>query len=212
MRTPPSISCPFFLDISKKIAPAIAHVIVMMALTLTAVGQHVTITTANLPNGVVNNFYAAFVSTSHGCTPFKWDISSGKLPPGLNGQVSPSTRSFRISGTPIATGSASFSVLVTGCGGHTSENTYTVQIQQPVHTVELSWDAPTSGATMGYKVYRGTNSGGPYFKINIGGLIASTAYTDATVASGTTYYYVTTSVSSSNQESAYSKQATAEIP
>jgi hypothetical protein len=212
MRTPPPIVCGFFLDISKRMNLAITTVIVIMALASTAVGERVTITTTNLPNAVVDTFYAAVVTARHGCTPYKWEIASGTLPPGLSGQVSPSTTSYKISGTPTATGSASFTVLVTGCGGHTSENTYTVQIQQPVHTVELSWDASTSPNITGYNVYRGTTSGGPYLKINAGGLVASTAYTDATIATSTTYYYVTTAVNSSNQETAQSNQAIAVIP
>jgi fibronectin type 3 domain-containing protein len=40
--------------------------------------------------------------------------------------------------------------------------------------------------------------GGPYSKINLV-LDASTLYTDTTVADGTTYYYVTTSVDSSKR-------------
>lgn len=212
MRTPPSISYPFFFDISKKIKPAVIIVIVIMTLALTASAQYVTITTTNLPNAVVDNFYAASVRARHGCTPYKWEITSGQLPPGLSGEASPSTRFYNISGTPTATGSGSFTVMVTGCGGHISENTYTVQIQQPGHTVELSWNAPTAPGVTGYNVYRGTTSGGPYFKINTGALIASTAYTDATVATSTTYYYVTTSVSGSNRESGYSNQVTVVIP
>ncbi len=43
-------------------------------------------------------------------------------------------------------------------------------------------------------------------------LESSTAYTDSTVQSGTTYYYVVTAVDSSGSESNYSNQATAVIP
>ena len=40
----------------------------------------------------------------------------------------------------------------------------------------------------------------------------TTAYTDSTVVSGLTYYYVTTAVDSSSQESGYSNVAEAVIP
>ena len=78
------------------------------------------------------------------------------------------------------------------------------------HSVNLTWTASTSTIS-GYNIYRGTQSGGPYVKIN-STLESSTAYTDSTVQSGTTYYYVVTAVDSSGSESNYSNQATAVIP
>ena len=79
------------------------------------------------------------------------------------------------------------------------------------HSVDLSWNASTSQDVIGYNVYRGTQSGGPYTQINPV-LDASTVYTDTSVADGTTYYYVTTAVDSDNQESVHSNQAQAVIP
>jgi fibronectin type 3 domain-containing protein len=63
---------------------------------------------------------------------------------------------------------------------------------------------------VGYNVYRRA-SGGSYAKINPS-VSATTSYTDTSVQSGTTYDYVTTAIDSSNEESAYSNQATATIP
>jgi len=77
------------------------------------------------------------------------------------------------------------------------------------HTVDLSWTA-ASGA-VGYNIYRGAVSGGPYTMIN-SSLDATTAYTDSTVVSGQTYYYVATAVDSGNNESGYSNQTQAVIP
>jgi fibronectin type 3 domain-containing protein len=56
---------------------------------------------------------------------------------------------------------------------------------------------------IGYNIYRGTASAGPYSKIN-SSLNAATTYSDNSVADGQTYYYVSTAVNSNNQESAYS--------
>jgi Abnormal spindle-like microcephaly-assoc'd, ASPM-SPD-2-Hydin len=70
--------------------------------------------------------------------------------------------------------------------------------------VELSW-APSTSDVAGYNVYRTMTSGGSYTKIN-SGLVASTSFKDASVAIGQTYYYVTTAVTSSGQESGYSNQ------
>jgi centrosomal CEP192-like protein/HYDIN/CFA65/VesB family protein/Ig-like domain-containing protein len=78
------------------------------------------------------------------------------------------------------------------------------------HSVALSWNASTSTVS-GYNVYRSTVSGSSYTKIN-SSLVAGLAYTDATVLSGTTYYYVTTAVDSSSNESTYSNEASAPIP
>lgn len=80
------------------------------------------------------------------------------------------------------------------------------------HAVDLSWNASTSGDIVGYNVYRGQVVSGPYSKINTGGLVASTLYSDTSVARGMTYYYVATVVNSSGEESAHSNQAPAIIP
>ncbi len=81
----------------------------------------------------------------------------------------------------------------------------------PQHTVDLSWDASTGTGVVGYNVYRGSVSGGPYSKMN-SALEASTAYTDNTVSAGQTYYYVTTAVDESGDESGHSNQVEAVIP
>jgi fibronectin type 3 domain-containing protein len=77
------------------------------------------------------------------------------------------------------------------------------------HTVDLTWNA-SSGA-VGYNVYRGTVPGGPYTMIN-SLLDGTTSYTDNTVVSGQTYYYVATAVDGNSDESGYSNQAQAVIP
>jgi fibronectin type 3 domain-containing protein len=60
-------------------------------------------------------------------------------------------------------------------------------------------------------VYRGTVTGGPYTKINAS-LITLLTYTDTTVVSGQTYFYVTTAVDGSGNESVFSNQVQAVIP
>ena len=64
---------------------------------------------------------------------------------------------------------------------------------------------------VGYNVYRGTQSGGPYAVLN-SAADASTTYTDSTVQAGQTYYYVVTAVDSSGNESVNSNQAQAVVP
>ena len=60
-------------------------------------------------------------------------------------------------------------------------------------------------------MYRSSISGGPYTKFT-SLPDASTTFTDSSVLSGQTYYYVVTAVDSNNVESLYSNQATAVIP
>src|SRR5216683_5436650 len=83
-------------------------------------------------------------------------------------------------------------------------------VQLIAHSAALSWTASTSVVT-GYNIYRGTVSGGPYAKLN-SSLIALTTYTDSTVQSGQTYFYIVTAVDASNVESAYSNEISAIIP
>jgi len=80
-------------------------------------------------------------------------------------------------------------------------------------SVKLQWDPSSSTPVpvVGYFVYRGTVSGGPYSPLN-GTADASTSYTDSTVASGLTYYYVVTSVDSNNVQSGFSTQVSVAIP
>ena len=63
----------------------------------------------------------------------------------------------------------------------------------------------------GYRAYRSTASGGPYTSLNAAA-VSQLRYTDSTVQSGSTYYYVVTSVAADTAESAYSNQASAAIP
>jgi len=79
-----------------------------------------------------------------------------------------------------------------------------------LHVVSLTWTASTSPGVVGYQVCRGTNSGGPYKVLASVGRV--TAYTDTTVLSGTTYYYVLKAVDGSNKLSSYSSEVQAVIP
>jgi fibronectin type 3 domain-containing protein len=75
----------------------------------------------------------------------------------------------------------------------------------------LSWNASTSPSITGYNVYRGNISGGPYSKVN-SALDALLSYSDGTVQSGQTYYYVTTALDSAGAESSYSSEVQAVVP
>jgi hypothetical protein len=82
---------------------------------------------------------------------------------------------------------------------------------QPQHSVTLSWDASQS-QVLGYNIYRGTHTGGPYLTKLNSSPQPDTSFTDSTVQSGMTYFYVATSIDESDIESGYSNQTQAKIP
>jgi fibronectin type 3 domain-containing protein len=78
------------------------------------------------------------------------------------------------------------------------------------HSATLSCTASTS-VVSGYNVYRSTNGGMNYTKLNTA-LVPACSYTDLTIKGGTIYNYVMTAVDSSGVESAFSNVVTAIIP
>jgi hypothetical protein len=119
---------------------------------------------------------------------------------------------FKVTFTPQTSGNAAGSVKFdsNATNSTTTENLSGTGTQSGSHSVALSW-TPSTSQVVGYNVYRGGLSGGPYSKIN-SAVDVSTAYTDGAVQSGQTYYYVTTAVDSVGAESSYSNQAQAAIP
>jgi hypothetical protein len=56
--------------------------------------------------------------------------------------------------------------------------------------IRLDWTPTVDTYASGYKVLRGTTSGGPYTEIGTATPYTTTTYTDNTAAAGTRYYYV----------------------
>ena len=160
--------------------------------SLTASGASVTISSASSNNG-------------------EFVLSGISLPATLTAGQS---ANFTVTFTPGASGAASASLSLTSNASNSAAvqsalqmtGTGTTPIQ---HTVDLNWIASTSA--VGYNIYRGTTPAGPYTMINTS-LNSTTAYADNTVASGQTYYYVTTAVNAGSVESGYSNQAQAVVP
>jgi hypothetical protein len=123
------------------------------------------------------------------------------------------SQTFNVTFAPGSTGTSSgnLTIVSNASNSPTIESLTGTGTSAPQHTVNLSWTASASQNVIGYNIYRGAKSGGPYSKIN-SVVEASTLYSDTSVADGQTYYYVTTTVNSSNEESAYSNQAQAAIP
>jgi len=158
--------------------------------TLTASGSSVTVSSANW-NG--QGYAVSGIS-------FPTTIAAG------------GTKSFSVTFAPQVAGSTpgSVSFVSNAPNSPTNETFSGTGTQAGQHSVTLSWTASTSSVA-GYNLYRGTVSGGPYNKLNSSPQ-PGTSYTDATVVSGTTYFYVATAVDSSGNESAFSNQVGVPVP
>jgi len=159
-----------------------------------------TITITNTGNSSVN---ISQVSTTG--TGFSAPNSPVSLSPSQNTTVA-------VQFAPTAAGSVTGSVTITSdaTGSPATVTLSGTGVTAVQHSVALTWGASTSTVS-GYNVYRSTVSGTSYTRVN-GSLVSGLSYTDSTVQSGTTYYYVTTAVDSSGNESVYSNEVSAVIP
>ncbi|MEQ1748675.1 MAG: putative Ig domain-containing protein, partial [Prosthecobacter sp.] len=102
----------------------------------------IALTPISLSNGTVGSGYSEAVAASNGAAPYVYAISSGSLPSGL----SLNTTSGVISGTPVSTTEANFTLRVTDSNGCQATRAYTVTpacIAITVNPPELA------GATVG---------------------------------------------------------------
>jgi hypothetical protein len=157
--------------------------------TITASGGTVQVTSASSSNG-------------------QFEITGISLPVTI---AAGQSASFSVTFTPQASGAVSGSVSFSSNASNSSvaEALTGTGVAAVQHNVALTWNS--ANEAVGYNVYRGTVSGGPYTMVN-STLDGTTSYTDNSVASGQTYYYVATSVDINSNESAYSKQTTAVVP
>lgn len=153
---------------------------------------------------------AAVTISSDASTSSEFALSGLSLPATIAaGKSVAVTIKFTPNASGAASGKAGFTSNATG-SPTVEQLTGTGVAQSSSHYVSLSWKA-AGGTPVGYNVFRGTSSGGPYEIINTA-LEASTTYTDNTVVAGTTYYYVTSAVNAQGKESAYSNIVKAVIP
>ena len=182
-----------------------------LALGPTSLGfGNVTVGTSLAKSGTLTATGASVTVSSASFSSTEFALSGISLPLTIAaGNSAPFTVTF----APQASGSASANLSFAS----NASTTPTLQSLSgsgtaPVaHSVALSWNASTSTNVVGYNVYRGTVSGGPYAQIN-SALNAGTNDTDTTVQNGHTYYYVVTAVDSNGNESVFSNQVQTVIP
>ena len=118
---------------------------------------------------------------------------------------------FTVTFAPQAAGSSSGSIKFVSNADNSPHVAFSGNgTQTPAHRVSLAWHSPKT-SVVGYNVYRGLASKGPYKKIT-GSPNPSATFTDASVVGGATYFYMTTSVSKNGKESKYSNQVSVKIP
>jgi glucosylceramidase len=166
--------------------------------------------TASTTSGVT---YAVYGSTSSGFTP----SSSNQIASGLSGTT--------YSNTGLTSGTAYYYVVEAansnGNSAPSNQATATTTAVVPAAPtnlaatavssgqINLTWNAPTTGGTVTYSLYRSTTSG---FTPSSGNLVTSglsgTSYSNTGLAASTTYYYLVEAVNSAGTSPA-SNQASA---
>ncbi len=199
----------FTIKVTDSTTPTTQTATNSLTFTAAAANGPVQITTTTVPAGQLSVAYSTTLQATEGTTPYTWSITSGSLPVGLT-----LSAGGTISGTPTTTGSSSFTVKATDSGSPATSATATFSITVSAGTgysVLLNWTASPSSEATGYNVYRSTVNGSGYAKIN-SSPVAGLTYTDGTVAASQTYYYVTTAVDDSGDESGYSEVLQIIIP
>jgi len=108
------------------------------ALTLTIAGNPA-ITSVTLPPPALGAAYSVQLTAAGTSSPFKWSISAGALPAGLT-----LSASGLISGTPLAPGTFTFTVMVTDASNNTASFAYSLTVAQAPLT--LTVQAPSGTA------------------------------------------------------------------
>jgi hypothetical protein len=161
--------------------------------------QNVTLTNAGNSNVTISQVLVAGAG-------FNSSNSSGVIL--APGQTTTLTSTF----APSTNGSASGSITVSSNATNSpaSISLSGTGVTAVTHSVQLSWSGAVSEVT-GFNTYSSTVSGGPYVKMT-STPVSAPSYTDNSVQTGRTYYYVVTAMNSSNQESGYSSEVTAIVP
>ena len=187
---------------------------------LTGAQFNASTSTINLGNVALGDTKTATVSFTNSTASAITIMNISVSGPGFNASGIPTgtilnsgeTATLSITFTPASTGTQSGSITVTS---NSSNPTVTVGLQAtgvPAgnHLAALSW-VSGGGSPVGYFIYRGITSGGPYTRLNAA-VDGTTSYTDSAVSAGQSFYYVVTAVGANNAESPYSNEVSATIP
>jgi hypothetical protein len=167
-------------------------------LDTTSAPQSVTLSNSGTSSVTISSISTSTSAFNASGVPAGLAVNPGQTVP-LNVTFTPSGPGPETGNISVGTEVASVSITVSGTS----------------HEVMLSWTASTSTtpAVTGYNVYRATTPGAFTKPLNSSPLPASTTqFTDTSVQSGQTYYYVVTAVNSLALESDPSNQALGSVP
>jgi hypothetical protein len=170
---------------------------------------NVTVGTTQNQQGKLSASNAAVTVSSLGVSGSQFSVSGITLPVTI---AAGNSVPFELTFAPQTSGTVSANVsFASNASNSPSVEVVTGSGIMPQHSVSLGWNTSTSSGVVGYNIYRGTVSGGPYTRIN-SALDAAPYDTDSSVQAGYTYYYVVTAVDSTGAESGYSNPVQAVIP
>ena len=132
------------------------------------------------PAGWTHTVYSDTLTVSGGTSPYTWSVSSGSLPAGIS-----LSADGNLTGTPTATGTASFTVKVTDANGQSATQATSISISAGVSTTFAAPPAAVKG--IAYSVTL-TATGGttPYtWSVNAGTLPPGITLSSSGVLSGT---------------------------
>ena len=155
------------------------------------------ITTANLPNGVINSAYSAALQATGGAPPYTWSIISGALPAGL--ALSGATGT--ISGTPTTTQAASFNIRVRDASGTMTSAALSIVIDPAVATAPFGHIVIVLEENTNYASVIGNTSQMPYLNSLMTTYGLATNYYANTHPSIGNYFMLTTGQIVTNDDS-----------
>ena len=162
-----------------------------------------TVASTALPQAAALSSYSASFSIVGCASPWVWSVAPGSaLPGGLS-----LNQAGQITGTLINGGNYSFNVQA-WCGGIFAVNAPVTL--KGSHAVALTWTGANGVAA--YNVYRSPKTGSEGTTPINSSPVTSTAWTDAAVTPGATYYYVVKSVGASGSLSPPCTEASVKIP
>ena len=139
------------------------------------------VTTPSLPGGTVGTAYSQMLTASGGTGGYTWAVSSGAWPAGLS-----FTASGGISGTPIAAGTANFTVTVTDSSKQSASKALSITVAPPPVTVTTaSLPGGTVGTAYSQTLTASGGAGGYTWAVSSGTLPAGLSLGASGTISGT---------------------------
>jgi hypothetical protein len=176
------------------------------------VGENVLLTfnLRNSTSGSAHGLTATLSTTTPGITIPTPTATLPDMPPGTNA----TTSAFRV----VSSTGVNPSLTLTINDAYGVRFTRQVDLVQPggvsglvgtgaASTITLVWAKSPDADLVGYNVYRSTNAGGPFVKVNVAPTDRSAYFVDENLPPLSRFYYAITSVDSSGNESALSTAA-----